>query len=185
MQRAVDRLKGTFGEGKMGAAPPAASASPGPPPGTAAWARPAAKGDEAGSNEAPGLRVDEKDLRDADTGKTAVEIAQQIQRLRQSEQVARAARNVQNRAGQQFINYRGVWVDQRFDGAEKLTKIKWGSEAFFRLAGDRADLREALSQGERVVVVTARGQAIAVDPDDGVEKLSDDEVKALFQDVAK
>jgi Ca-activated chloride channel family protein len=136
-----------------------------------------------GSDEVAGLRADEKDLRDADTGKTAVDIAQQIQRLRQSEQVARTARKVQQASNRQFVNYRNVWVDQQFQGTERLLKIKWGSEAYFRLAREKEGLRQALSQGQRLVIVTARGQAVAVDPDEGIETLTDDEFKALFTDA--
>ncbi|MBM4016872.1 MAG: VWA domain-containing protein [Planctomycetes bacterium] len=133
--------------------------------------------------DAYGLRADEKDLRQAETGKTAIDIAQQIQRLRQSEQVAKAARKVQNRGGKTFVEYRGVWVDQAFEGTERLTRIKWGSEAFFRLAREKTELVGALGLGQRVVVITARGVGVAVDPDEGAEKLSDEELQGLFTDA--
>jgi len=96
----------------------------------------------------------------------------------------RARSQVQQKGGQQMVQYRGVWVDQRFQGTERLVKIKWGSEAFFRLAREHADLREMLSLGQRVVVQTVRGQAVAVDPEDGLTELSDEAAKAIFVEAA-
>ena len=156
---------------------------------TARQSAPAATGYHFESGAAPaGVRFDADDLKSADTGKTAVDIAQAIQRLRQAENLgrdSRAARKVEQRGGRPFINYRGVWVDDRFQGTERLTKVKWGSEAYFRLAREKQELREILSLGERVVLVTAPGKAVAIDPDEGVEKLSDDEFKALFTETTK
>ena len=48
---------------------------------------------------------------------------------------------------------------------------------------EKPELKDIFSLGQRLVVATARGQAVAVDVDTGVEKLTDDEVKVLFTDV--
>ena len=74
-------------------------------------------------------------------------------------------------------------MDEKFQGTEKLTKVRWGSNAYFRLARERRDLRELLSLGQRVVVVTARNQALVVDLDDGLEELDDKQMKELFTDM--
>jgi len=130
-------------------------------------------------------KYDADALQREDTGKKAVEIATDIQKLRQAEgeKDARGIQRIQNRGGRQFVNFRGVWVDERFQGTEKITKVKWGSEIFFRLLRDKSELKDIFSIGQRLVVVTARGQAVAVDVDDGVEKLTDGEVKAIFTDA--
>jgi hypothetical protein len=115
-----------------------------------------------------------------------VEIAQEIQRLRQAENFARdmrGAQNVQHRGKQQLVNYRGVWVDERFGGTERVTKVRWGSNAYFRLARERPDLRDIFTLGQQVVVVTARNQALLVDIEAGLEELSDAHVKELFTDL--
>jgi len=143
-------------------------------------------GDGFGGSASTGVRANERLFEKAETGKTAVEIAQECQRLRRAKNASRDLRgvqNVQHRAGRQFVNYRGVWVDERFAGDEKLTKVKWGSEAYFQLVRDRTHIRAALSQGKRVVVVTARGQAVAVDTDSGLEELATEQMKALFTDA--
>jgi Ca-activated chloride channel family protein len=188
-QSASDRISATYGP-PAGRAPAKAATAPAEAAPTMMPPRAPASGIDrmevsgVGGGGA-GLRAGTDDFKTADSGKLAVDIAQGIQKLRQSERVNERARMVQQVAGRPFVSYRGVWVDERFQGTEKLTKIKWGSEAFFRLVREQKDLQGAFALGERVVVVTARGQAVAVDPDDGVEKLGDDEVKSLFKDAAE
>ena len=131
-----------------------------------------------------GVSGSEEELKTSQTGAKAVEIAQQVQQLRQAEQAGRTRSQVQQKGGQQMVQYRGVWIDQRFQGTESIVKIRWGSEAFFRLAREHADLREMFSLGQRVVVQTARGQAVVVDPEDGLTELSDEAAKALFTEAA-
>ena len=170
MKRKADQLGETFALSEGGAARgslrPVPSAKP--PTRSPAVRFHLVPGDGFGGSASTGVRANARLFERAETGKTAVEIAQECQRLRRARNASRDLRgvqNVQHRAGRQFVNYRGVWVDERFAGDEKLTKVKWGSEAYFQLVRDRADMRAALSQGKRVVVVTAPGQAVAVDTD--------------------
>jgi Ca-activated chloride channel family protein len=140
----------------------------------------------AGGYSYAGVRAGAEEFEKADSGKTAVEIAQQVRRLRQAENASRDIKGlakVQHRGNLTMANYRGVWVDQRFEGSERLTKIKWGSEAFFRLTREKPALKDVLSLGQRVVVVTARGQAVAIDVDEGLEQLTDAQMKELFTDA--
>jgi len=188
MKRKADRLSDTFalseGGAVRGSLRPVPSAEP--PPRSPAVRFQVGPGDKTWGYATAGIRADEKDFEKAETGRTAVEIAQECQRLRRARNASRDLRGVQqvqHRAGRQFVNYRGVWVDERFAGDETLTKIKWGSEAYFQLVRDRTDLRAALSQGKRVVVVTACGQAVAVDTDSGLEELTAEQMKALFTDA--
>jgi hypothetical protein len=199
MKRAADRIDGTFGyntkesgalqadesrpDNMSGAMPHRVAGKPARDNnGTESPAKSAAQPPAA----VYGVRAEAEDLRKADVGKTAVEIAQQIQRLRGAENAGKGTKGittVQQRGGRTFANYRGVWIDQRFEGTERLTKIKWGSEAFFRLVHEGPGLKEILSLGQRVVVVTSRGQAIAVDADEGAEQLTDAQMKGLFADA--
>ena len=129
-----------------------------------------------------GMKGDAETLKKETTGAKAVEVAGQVQKMRQTE-TGGGMQQVQQRGGRQLTNYRGVWVDEKFQGTEKLTKVKWGSEAYFRLAREHKDLREILSLGERVVVVTAKNQAVVVDVDEGLDKLDDEQAKGLFTDM--
>jgi Ca-activated chloride channel family protein len=132
-----------------------------------------------------GLRASEDTFKQQDSGKDAVDIATEVRRMRESSTAAesKGIRTVQEKGGHKFFSFRGIWVDQAYLGTEKLTKIKWGSEAYFQLVREKADLKDAFTLGERVVVVTAKGQAVAVMTEEGEEKLSDDAFKALFIDV--
>jgi Ca-activated chloride channel homolog len=136
-------------------------------------------------NRGSGMRTDAKKLETAQSGTEAVDIATEIKRMKEASggKDARGVAAVQEKGGHRFLSFRGVWVDERFQGTEKLTKIKWGSEAYFRLAREKTDLRDAFTLGQRVVVVTARGQAIAIDAEAGEEKLADDAFKALFTEA--
>lgn len=133
--------------------------------------------------ESSGLRADEKRFRDAETGEDAVRIATAISRMRQKEKLDRGAADVviQERGGKRMVRYRGVWVDEAFEGSEELLKIKWGSDAYFKLVRERPELKDVLALGERVVVVTARGKALVFDAEKGAEALSDKALADLFQ----
>jgi len=184
MTRKADRLASAFAlpqaTGKAGAPP----AEPPHSPGVVRYRVTPAEGFRG--HVSTGVRADRRQFEEAETGKTAVEIARECRRLRRAENASRDLRGVQkvqHRAGRQFVNYRGVWVDEWYQGDETLTKVKWASEAYFQLVRRRADLRAALSQGQRVVVVTARGQAVAVDTDAGLETLTAEQMKGLFTDA--
>jgi Ca-activated chloride channel homolog len=206
----ADKLTSTFsvmgvggGGGRDSAAPPA-SATPSVDSGTltatGSTAEPRARTEgeaknedarrtkESGDREVSAWRqVGAEEFQKAQAGKTAVDIAQNVLALRLSEgkKFSDSAQPVQVRGGRSFANFRGVWVDERFTGAEQITKIKWGSEAYFNLLRTRPELKEILTLGEQVVVVTAKGKAVAVDSNDGSEKLTDDVMKTLFVDVAE
>jgi Ca-activated chloride channel family protein len=157
---------------------------------------PAAKPQDAGAAkssqpEVPrggGVRVEVRALREEQTGKTAVDIAQDIKRLREADSDARptgGGPTVQHRAGRPFVNYRGVWVDERFQGTERLTRVRWGSEAYFGVLRARPELGGPLSLGVRVVVATAAGKALVVDDDAGAETLDAAAIQDLFQDAGE
>jgi len=137
--------------------------------------------------EQAGFRENENDMKRAQTGEKAVDVAKEMQRMRQANQASAGQTNVANNSQQkgnrQLANYRGVWVDENFQGTEKVTKVKWGSNAYFRLAREHKDLREIMSLGQRTVVVTAKNQAVSVEVDEGIEELTDTQAKALFTDM--
>ena len=72
-----------------------------------------------------------------------------------------------------------VVIDTDYKGGEKVTKVKYLSAAWFAIVHAHPELRDALSVGERVIVVTSKGKAIAV-ADDGATTLSDAEIRAAL-----
>ncbi len=173
--RAAERLQSAYGF----AVPAAPSREPGVQPPAKS-----SSGAAGGATDMAGISIDAVTFAKADTGATAVDIAQKIKQLREAQGArdTRGRQAVQEKGGRRFVSYRGVWVDEKFDGSQRLVKVKWGSEAFFRLTRDRAEIRDAFALGQRVVVVTARGQAVAIDADEGAETLSDADLKTLFTD---
>ncbi len=195
-RRSADALDQAFGKGLDGEADASLAEPPARPdaPATATPPAPAESSEfggwRGGTEYAPagnvggGLRADEADLKTADTGKKAVDIAQQIAALRETRKSRARGRDVkavQHRVGRRFVRYRGVWVDEAFEGAETLTKVRWGSDAYFALLRARPELKDVLSLGERVVLRTAPGKALVVDVKGGIEAMDDEAIEVLFE----
>ncbi len=186
--RRSQALKGAYGDLAENAPEPAEAPRPQPTPAPEdrkPYGKTGETSDDSGgwAYESSGLRADEEEFRDAETGEDAVRIATAISRMRKKEQLDRGAADVvvQERAGKRMLRYRGVWVDEAFEGTEELLKVKWGSDAYFKLVRERPELTDVLALGERVVVVTARGKALVVDAEEGAEALSDKALADLFQ----
>lgn len=81
--------------------------------------------------------------------------------------------------GDQWYNRVGrFWVDERIDDATHITVIKYGSDAWFKLVDRCPDLRTALAADKNIAVLVKDGFAVIVAEDEGLEKISDDELKA-------
>ena len=88
----------------------------------------------------------------------------------------------QNKAGVSARSASRGWrADDAFAGTEKLTKIKPG------LGGKKSPESKDVSStsGRRWSKPSPVAEAVAIDVDDGVEKLTDDEVKAIFKECAE
>ena len=78
-----------------------------------------------------------------------------------------------------FLNVNGVWIDSAYKDGIKLVKIKYLSNAYFRLLELNSDAKSVLALGERVVWVTSDGKALVIDSS-GKEELPDSELRSLF-----
>ncbi|HUR38024.1 MAG TPA: VWA domain-containing protein, partial [Planctomycetota bacterium] len=120
------------------------------------------------------LRFKDKD------GKAGVDVARRLREMKESEQAgAPSVAAFRKAAGTRFVQYRGLWVDERFPADAVVVTVKFGSEAYFRLIEKQPSLVEAFKLGTDVVVVTATGKALAVSSV-GEEKLTDAQIDALF-----
>ncbi len=152
-------------------AAPAPVAVPEPMPEKPAEA--AARAEEKQSNENFARRFADKD------GRAGVDVARRLRALKEAEQSGTAGMLFRKTAGTRFFTYDGVWVDERFTAGAAMTTVKFGSEAYFKLAEKSPIVAQALKLGTSVVFVTAEGKALVV-CDAGEEKLSDAQVDALF-----
>ncbi|RMD96351.1 MAG: VWA domain-containing protein [Deltaproteobacteria bacterium] len=75
-------------------------------------------------------------------------------------------RKIGNRA---FRRYHDIWLDRAFRPGMATLHLPYDSPTYLRLRKERPDLAEALSLGERVVVVTAPDRAIIVSSAPGLE----------------
>jgi Ca-activated chloride channel family protein len=113
-------------------------------------------------------------------GKAGVDVARRLRELKESERSADpSATGFRKAAGTRFVQYRGLWVDERFQADAAVTTVKFGSDAYFRILEKQPALVDAFKLGTDVVVVTTAGKALVVGTV-GEEKLSDAQIDALF-----
>lgn len=116
----------------------------------------------------------------AKSGAAGVVVSRKVKDKREKEVLdSGSAANVMRAGGKTFVWTRGAWVDTAFGGSEKTLKVKYLSEAWFAIVRAHPEIREAMSVGDRVIVVTAKGKAVIV-AEDGATKLSDAEIAKYF-----
>ena len=114
-------------------------------------------------------------------GKLGVELSCDSNALRNQTQLTQTAtRWVGTR---NCLEVGGVWIDEAYRPDMKAVTVKAMSEAYFRLLERQPTLRNVLRLGNHLVWVTPSGTALVVDMSNGVERLTDAEIDALF--VAK
>jgi len=112
------------------------------------------------------------------SGKTGVDLALQLDNLRNQDRVARAT--VKTAAGRACVRLNGVWTDQGFDAKLPVVKIKAQSDAYFRVLERHGEMAEVFRLGNRVVWVTPSRSVLVIDPQGGIEQMSDEEIDRLF-----
>ena len=114
------------------------------------------------------------------TGKAGVAVSRKVKDKREKEVLdSDAVANVTRAGGKTFVWTRGAWVDTDYKGTEKILKVKYMSEAWFAVVRQHPEIRDALSIGARVIVVTKSGKAIVVS-EDGASTLSKAEIGKYF-----
>jgi hypothetical protein len=114
-------------------------------------------------------------------GRSSVEAARYLRSLRESDRADSGKIALFKKAGaNRYFEYRGVWVDERFEEKHQVTCVKFGSAAYFKLIDQRPEIVEALKLGTSVMFVTAPGKSILV-CGSGEETLSDAKLAELFE----
>jgi len=117
-------------------------------------------------------------LKDNQTGRLGVDLAQASSDLRQQERLTLTAnRQIQ---GRNCVEIGGVWIDDQFDTKTKTLTVKAQSDAYFALLAKQPGLKDVFLLGNHTVWVTPSGTALIVDSGSGKEKLDDKEIEALF-----
>ena len=111
------------------------------------------------------------------TGQSAVDVAEKLAELKKAK--ASAAQAVRIVGKKSFVNVNDVWIDQDYRKGATIVRIKYLSEAYFRILELFPEAKTVLALGSRVVWITPSGQALAVD-ETGKETLADEKIRALF-----
>jgi Ca-activated chloride channel family protein len=119
-------------------------------------------------------------------GKAAVDAAGYLRQLKEADSVGEknSLGSFKKAGGTRFFEYRGMWVDERFQADAAMTMVKFGSAAYFRLIELHPELVEVFKIGDSIVYVTAAGKAIAVAAT-GEETLTDAQIAELFTAAKK
>jgi Ca-activated chloride channel family protein len=115
---------------------------------------------------------------DASTGKLGVDLAVQLNELRNQDRLATT--NMRQAAGRNCWQVGAAWVDEGFNAGMKKLTVKVLSKAYFRMLAKHPELKEVFKLGNRVVWVAPNGVALLIDPVAGKEELSDAEIDRLF-----
>jgi Ca-activated chloride channel family protein len=155
--------------------------------------KPAAKGGKATSSSTRGLREagDKKDAydkarellkrRDRDgvtTGKLGVDLSVEVNNLRNMTRMERSA--VRNVLGRNCMEVGGVWIDDGFTLKTTAVVVKAHSEAYFRILEKHPEVKRVFQLGNHLVWIAPSGKALVIDASNGKEKLTDEEIGALF-----
>jgi Ca-activated chloride channel family protein len=174
-----------FADGSVGLAPPPSGAAP---PGyinyapafvapTMQWSAPAnACAPAAPDPVLTALRSGR--LADLQTGKLGVDLAVQLQKLRQQDRVA--ATSARQAAGRTCLEVGGVWIDEGFDARMPSVVVKAQGKAYFRLLERHPEIKEVFQLGNRLIWVTPSRTVLMIDAAGGKEDMTDAEIDRLF-----
>ncbi len=119
-----------------------------------------------------------KQLDGLQNGTLGVDMAVQVNNLRNQQQLAPAA--TQRAGNRNLVDIGGVWIDDGFTATMKTVTVKAQSDAYFLLLERQPSLRDLLRLGNHLVYVTPSGEALIIDAQHGVETLAAAEIDRLF-----
>lgn len=119
--------------------------------------------------------------REAQVGPVGVDVAVCANNLRQQDRLVATANRFA--CGRNCLEIGGVWIDQGYTNEMSNVVVKAQSDAYFRILEKQPEMKDIFRLGNYLVFVTPSKTALIVDMNDGKEKLTDEEIAALF--VAK
>jgi Ca-activated chloride channel family protein len=112
------------------------------------------------------------------TGQLGVDLSCAANTLRTQERVSLTAnRQV---AGRNCLEIGGVWIDDAYKADTRTVTVKAQSDAYFRILELNPTLKDVFRLGNHVVWITPSGTALAIDQNNGQDKLEDAAITALF-----
>jgi Ca-activated chloride channel family protein len=111
-------------------------------------------------------------------GELGVDVALEVNALQTQSRVT--AKTTRQALGRTLIDIGGAWVDDKYDAKLPVVRVKAQSDAYFRLLEKQPKLKEVFQLGNRVAWVTPGGALLVVEPGEGKDQLSDEEIAKLF-----
>ncbi|MCI0465098.1 MAG: hypothetical protein L0Z62_49890, partial [Gemmataceae bacterium] len=124
-----------------------------------------------------------RNLDGVQSGRLGVDLSVQTSALRGQAQLSQSA--VRRAGGRSIMEVGGVWIDEGFDAKMKTVTVKAHSAAYFRILERHPNVRQVFQLGNYLVWVTPSNTALVIDVNDGVEKLTDAAIDALFVPAKK
>jgi Ca-activated chloride channel family protein len=98
---------------------------------------------------------------DKSKGKDGADMSEVLDEMKNADQ-AQSTGMTKMVSGRLFVYKSGRWVDSTFKKDMAVLKIKFGSDAYFKLLELKPSLKKALALGTDVVVVVGKNKAVAV-----------------------
>jgi Ca-activated chloride channel family protein len=114
------------------------------------------------------------------TGWNAVEASRRVRDLKDKTVAESDVEVTRSIEGRTFRREANRWIEQGIDVKAKQVKIKYGSDAYFRLVAAKKEWARYLSLGREVTFRTGKGTVVIIG-ETGDDKLTDAELKSLEQ----
>jgi Ca-activated chloride channel homolog len=121
--------------------------------------------------------------KEAQVGKIGVDVAMCSNNLRMQDRLSQTANKIVN--GRNCLELGGLWLDEGFTADMKTVVVKAQSDAYFKILDKNPTMKDLYRLGNHLVYVTPSQTALVIDANDGKDKLTDDEVTALFTPKAE
>lgn len=123
-------------------------------------------------------QLNENNFRQTQQGKLGVDLSQQLNDMKNQTQQSQRAQRVAN--SRNCIELNGVWIDDQYKKDTPTLKIKTMSNAYFKILEKQPKMKEVFALSQNVVWITPNGTALVIDPNDGKEELTDEEIAKLY-----
>ncbi|HVL13971.1 MAG TPA: hypothetical protein VM529_15485, partial [Gemmata sp.] len=112
------------------------------------------------------------------TGRLGVDLAQASNNLRNQSQLSLTANRMVQ--GRNCLEVGGVWIDDAYKADTRTVTVKAQSDAYFKILEQHPEMKDVFRLGNYVVWISPSGTALALDQNNGKEKLEDAEIAELF-----
>src|SRR5262245_40987254 len=118
------------------------------------------------------------EYKNAQVGKVGLDVAVCANNLRTQERLSQTANRYV--CGRNCLELGGLWIDEGFTATMKTFVVKAQSDAYFKILEKHPEMKDVYRLGNHLVYVTPSKTALIIDLNDGKDKLTDDEIAALF-----